>query len=398
MPTKKLTPPYCCWISEKLYARISYQDSQGKWKQASRLVKDELGIPSESPKDAARMVRQLQNEFDQKGPEAFSKDKTTLDAFLDQWLAVVKPNIRERTYDDYENILRRYVRPSLGKRRVSDLDPKDIQRLIAAMQEKKLAPRTIRYMHAVVSMALKYAVFPCRLLKFNPADARANYVKLPKQDRKDRVWLNPESARKFLDALDNEPQGLMLEFALMTGLRPSEYMALQWSDDGKSSFVDLKRAAVTVRQTIFRKRKGGGWSFEEAKTDKSRRTITFPRYLVQKLIEHKRKQNEERLKLGPQWKDHNLVFPSDVGTPFAIWNIHQRHFKPILKKAELPDMRLYDLRHSFATLLLAKREPTKIVSEMLGHADPSITMKIYQQVDEPMMRETTDALEKMFKR
>jgi len=241
-------------------------------------------------------------------------------------------------------------------------------------------------------MALKYATFSCGLLKYNPADTRTGKVKLPKQEGRKRVWLNQETAKKFLDALDSEPLGLMLEFALMTGMRPSEYMALQWSD------IDLKRATVTVRQTVFRKRKGGGWSFEEVKTNKSRRTITFPRYLAQKLVEHKRKHYEERLKLGPEWKDYNLVFPTEVGTPFTIWNIHQRHFKPILKKAELPDMRLYDLRHSFASLLLAKREPTKIVSEMLGHKDPSVTMKFYQQVDEPMMRETTDTLEKMFKR
>jgi integrase len=61
-------------------------------------------------------------------------------------------------------------------------------------------------------------------------------------------------------------------------------------------------------------------------------------------------------------------------------------------------MRLYDLRHSFATLLLANHEPTKIVSEMLGHKDASVTMRFYQHVDESMMREATDTLEGMFKR
>src|SRR5205085_5625170 len=137
---KKPAPPHCCWIDGKLYARINYQTAEGKWKQATRLVKDEGGYPSESPKDAARTVRQLKNESEEKGAEAFSKDKTTLNAFLDEWLAVVvKPNLRERTYDDYENILRRYVRPTLGRRRVSEIEPKDIQRLIASMQGKKLA-------------------------------------------------------------------------------------------------------------------------------------------------------------------------------------------------------------------------------------------------------------------
>lgn len=206
------------------------------------------------------------------------------------------------------------------------------------------------------------------------------------------MWLNPEAAQKFLDTLETEKQGLMLEFALMTGMRPEEYMALRWSD------IDLKRATVTIEQTLYRKRRGGGWSFEKPKTDDSGRTIPFPYYLVQRLIEHKRKQNEERLKLGPGWNDYDLVFPTEIGTPFAIWNIHARYFKPALKKAGLPDMRLYDLRHSFASLLLAKGKPIKAVSEMIGHKDPSVTIRVYQQVDEPMLRETTNTLEDMFKR
>src|SRR5215813_8728397 len=168
MATKKSTPDHCCWIDGRLYARINYQTNEGKWKQATRLVKDEGKNYSESPKDAARTVRQLQNEYEQKGDKAFSRDKTTLDAFLDQWLVIVKPDIRERTYDDYENVLRRYVRPILGRRVASSIQPADVQRLIAAMQGKKLAPRTIQYMHRVVSMALSYAAFSCELLEYNP--------------------------------------------------------------------------------------------------------------------------------------------------------------------------------------------------------------------------------------
>lgn len=370
----------------KLYARVSYTDSQGKRRQLAERVYSKSEVP-----DAVRKLEDKAKRLSQSVADAPIDGRSTVDHYLDYWLSVVKPNLRERTYDDYENILRRYVRPTLGKRVVSSIEPTDVQRLIAAMQGKKLAPRTIRYMHAVVSMVLKYAVFPCRLLKYNPADAGAKYVKLPKQDRKERVWLTPETVQNFLKALETEPLGLMLEFALMTGMRPSEYMALQWKD-----FEPLENATVTVRRTVFRKRKGGGWSFQEPKTEKSRREITFPHYLVQKLIDHKRKQNEERLRLGPEWKDHNLVFPSDVGTPLAIWNIHQRHFKPILKKAGLPDMRLYDLRHSFATLMM-EDTPLKVVSELLGHDRYSTTADIYQHVSKDAKRQATDKFERKVK-
>ena len=80
-----------------------------------------------------------------------------------------------------------------------------------------------------------------------------------------------------------------------------------------------------------------------------------------------------------------------------LWNIHRRHFKPILEKAELPDMRLYDLRHSCATLLLKARENLKVVSERLGHSSVKITADVYQHVDESMQREATEKLERILK-
>ena len=118
----------------------------------------------------------------------------------------------------------------------------------------------------------------------------------------------------------------------------------------------------------MRNRNGGGWSLQSTKTPGSRRCIPFPSYLVRKLEAHKRAQNEARLKLGAAWENNDLVFASNVGTPLSIRNLQRRHFKPLLDKAKLEDIRTYDLRHSCATLLLAAGENPKVVSERLGHA------------------------------
>ena len=237
----------------KHYARITYYNDSGQRRQKARLALSKADVPN--------VVRQLENELERGGPEVFEVNKTTLEKYLDDWLATIKPAVSERTYDDYQSILRRYVRPRLGRKLVSKVQTGDIQKIV---NEMNLAPRTIQYMHTVVSSALKAAIQPpWKLLAFNPAD----YVTLPKQEHKERQWLTEEAARKFLGALSQDKYGVMFEVALLTGLRPEEYLGLKWAD------VEMKRGTITVNRVLYRKRKGGGWCFTEPKTKKSKRTI-----------------------------------------------------------------------------------------------------------------------------
>jgi integrase len=134
-------------------------------------------------------------------------------------------------------------------------------------------------------------------------------------------------------------------------MRPEEYLGLQWKD------VELGKGTLTVQRTLVWRRRGGGWYYGEPKTQRSRRRIPIPFSLTRALIEHKKAQAEERLKAGPAYQDNNLVFATTEGGPLMVQNLFRRHFKPSLKKANLPtSIRLYDLRHSCATLLLAAQE------------------------------------------
>lgn len=395
MARKKETPPHCCEIDGKLYARINYKETQPdesvKWKQVTRLVKDKDGFPSDSPKDAATIVRELQNEFDQHKGTGFVKEKSSANAFFDEWLAHVKPKIRKRTYDDYESKLRLYVRPVIGKRPIAEIEDKQIQVVINQMIARKLSARTIAYTHTVLFMAFKYAVRPKRILKENPVQ----YVNVPQGKQREYTWLSEEAREIFLDTLDNEPNGLILEFALMGGMRPEEYLALRWKD------INFEKATATVeRVVVFRRSKRQAqegeppfW-FEKPKTKKSRRTITLPFYLTQKLYQEQVKQKEKSMKQGKGWGDDNLVFPSEVGTPIKPWNLNRRLFKPILVKAGLPDMRVYDLRHSFASYLHDKGASIKSISEFLGHTSTRQAENVYIHVDEKGMRRETDKLER----
>lgn len=137
------------------------------------------------------------------------------------------------------------------------------------------------------------------------------------------------------------------------------------------------------------------WRFQEPKTKGSRRTVTIPASLSRKLAAHKRAQGEQRLKIGNEWQAHDLVFCNEFGGPLSIPNLTYRYFRPILTAAKLPQMRLYDLRHSHATLLLVADEQLKVVSQRLGHSTIRLTADTFQHVLEGMQQGTATKLENM---
>jgi integrase len=183
---------------------------------------------------------------------------------------------------------------------------------------------------------------------------------------------------------------LIFEFALLTGMRPEEYLALQWRD------LNFERNTAQVRRALVRHKKV--WRFQEPKTKGSKRVVTIPASLIRKLAAHKRVQAEQRLKLGSEWQPHDLVFCGEFGTPLSIPNLTYRYFRPILTAAGIPQIRLYDLRHSHATLLLTADEHIKIVSERLGHSTTRLTLDTYSHVLVTMQEKTSAKLEEMLYR
>lgn len=312
--------------------------------------------------------------------------KISLNEFLDQWLETVKPRLSERTHTDYTYLLKKYVRPSLGATRLTDLTGGDVQALYARLtDEHKLSPRIVRYVHVVLSAALKKAI-KWRYIRFSPTE----HAELPKQTRKEVKAFTQEEAASFLEAAKADRYGVLLAFALVTGMRPEEYFGLQWKD------VDLTAGTVTIRRALIWRTRGGGWYFSETKTAQSRRTIPIPASVFAQLREHKRTQAEERMKLGAVYQNHDLVFTTPDGGPLSIQNFTMRHFKPTLKRAKLPEsFTLYSLRHSCATLLLAAGENPKVVAERLGHSSIKITLDTYSHVLPHMQKAASEKLETM---
>lgn len=379
MPEKKTQPRRSGSIKKKrdgvfLVSVFLGVDANGKRRYVAKQIKG-------TKKDAQTYLNNALREIDSGTfvePTSF-----TVNSYLDRWLeTAARPRVSRRTADGYAALLKRYIREPLGQRRLDKLQPLDIQKVYGEMQARGLSARVVRHTHSALHNALKQAV-KWGILSRNPSDL----VELPRVPHKERRVLSPDEAASFLEVADVMPHGLIFEFALFTGTRPEEYLALQWSD------VDFERATVQIRRALVRHKKC--WSFEEPKTAHSRRTVFLPSPLLQKLAAHKRKQAEARLRLGSAWQAFDLVFCSDEGTPLTIPNITYRYFRPILTEAKLPRIRLYDLRHTCATLLLIAEENPKVVSERLGHSTIVLTLDTYSHVLPTMQQGATTRLEKM---
>jgi integrase len=194
----------------------------------------------------------------------------TLNQYLDRWLELAaRPKLRKKSFSDYQSLLARSIRPALGERMLSDVAPLDLQSAYHRMHQKKLSPRTVGYTHAVLHAALEQAV-RWRLLSRNPASG----VEIPKPTGTEMRVLRPDEARRFLEHALPTRYGVLFALALTTGLRPSEYLALRWSD------IDWEKKTVTVARTL---EKGRGWTFAPTKRARSRRQVKLESWVARRL-------------------------------------------------------------------------------------------------------------------
>lgn len=310
--------------------------------------------------------------------------RETVGGFLDRWIRdVARHRVRAKTLETYRTYLERYVKPGVGLRRLRDLRPDHVQALYSTLTDRGLSGRTVRLVHAVFSNALDYA---CKVdgLPRNPA----KLVDLPRQTKTEMRALSQEQAAKLIEVAGQDPHGLVIVFALATGMRPSEYCALRWSD------INFDARAAVVRRSVTRT--SAGCKFDEPKTSRSKRTVSLPSSLVRSLRTHRARQLEARLKIGRGYQDNDLVFATEIGTPLDARNLGRRHLKRLLREAGLPDyFRLYDLRHSAATLLIEGGIDARTVADRLGHADVSMTLGTYTHVTITMQERATERLDEV---
>jgi integrase len=167
-------------------------------------------------------------------------------------------------------------------------------------------------------------------------------------------------------------------------MRRGEILALKWQD------INFAQGMLQVRR-IFTRAPGNRYIESEPKTEKSKRSIVLPCVTLELLKKHRISQLEQKLQAGVEWQDHDLVFCTAVSTPLNPSKLLER-FETLLKKADRPHIRFHDLRHSAATILLSMGVHPKVVQELLGHNQISMTMDIYSHVLPTMQKDVMNML------
>jgi integrase len=293
----------------------------------------------------------------------FDAGSTTTGEYLTRWLSdSVHGTVQGSTYRSYGRVVDGHLVPGVGRVKLAKLRPDHIRRLYRSMLDAGKATRTVQYAHTLLKRALAQAVMD-GLIPRNAAEA----VRPPKLKRDEIQPLNADQVRALLDASD-ERSCALYTVAVRTGMRPGEILALRWSD------VDLEAGTVQINRALSE------GEFSTPKTPRSRRRISLSPATVATLKAHRKRQLEECMAKAGLWEDHGLVFPSSVGTPKSQRNLN-REFKNAAKRAGLPDhFKLYDLRHTCATLLLSRNVHPKYVQELLGHASIALTLDTYSHV------------------
>jgi integrase len=329
-----------------------------------------------------RAAQRAANEIRQKidARSYVRRDRITVEEWLEKWQqGAAFLNLSESTRESYARYLRVHIVPRLGPVRLQDLDAPMLDRLYADLLRDGnrttgagLSRRTVQYIATILHSALEAAMRK-NLLDRNPG-RKADVPKRPKGERgsKMRTW-DDGQLRHFLESSSEERLYPAFVLAATTGMRRGEVLGLE-----RDEFHPIPGEVVVLRSLQSISQKGGATKlhFEDATKSGKDRVVGLDPETVEILRSHLAAQAEERLAIGPNYRDQGLVFAQPDGSPVHP-ETFRRTFLRLVKASGLPPIRLHDLRHTWATLALKAGVHPKVVQERLGHSRISITLDLY---------------------
>ncbi|GAA2418019.1 site-specific integrase [Streptomyces glaucosporus] len=333
--------------------------------------------------------------------------------YLVYWLATVAAvRLKPSTFMSYEVMARLYIAPSLGKKKLNRLSPADVRRFLAEFRDgclcclrgldanraederrccakgrccrRRPSARTVQYVHAVLRSALQQAMRE-ELIARNVA----RIVETPTVARQEVRPLDRTEARMLLKAARSHRLYPLWLLLVSTGLRRGEVLALTWDD------IDLDRGQLRVRRNLQRIKKE--LVFGTPKTARSQRTVSLPRRCVAALREHQAVQRTERAAAGLKWdplphQPSGLVFTTPTGRPTDPRSMN-RMLTVLCRNANVRRVRVHDLRHTCASLLLAQGVDARTIMETLGHSTITMTLDTYAHVMDTTLRAAAERME-----
>ena len=367
-----------------------------RWSLVIELGTDEKGKRKQTWKAFHGNKRDAQAELTRLVAEANSglpieSSHVKVSAFLERYLEDhARLKVQPKTFERYAEHVHKHINPAIGHIPLGKLTPMHIQNFYTHLRNEGrldgkggLSERTILHMHNVLHSAFDCAVRWQAMVR-NPVNA----VDRPKPQRTEMNFLTEAEVVSLLAAAKNTSRFVLLDFALGTGMRRGEILGLRWQD------VDLDKSSVSVLHSLEQTR-GGPLRLKTPKTKQSRRRVTLPPYIVQRLRGHKAIQAKERMRFGESYQNNDLVFCRADGS-FLPPDQLSGFFKKFATTWGRPEVRFHDLRHTHASSLLLHNVHPKVVSERLGHASIGITLDTYSHVVPTMQEDAARCMQQAF--
>lgn len=298
---------------------------------------------------ADKLAVKLANKEDEAKQPAPAKN-ITVRAFFGEYLEAIRDSIKRRSYETSRDIIRIHLNPEFGGKRLKDLDRRSIQAMYTRKRGAGLSASRVKRIHDVLAASLNVAVSWGYIHK-NPCDA----VSKPKIPAPEIRPFSKEEAKRYIAAAEGDRYEALFVLGLTSGARWGELTGLYWSD------LDLERGVMHIQRALVNGY--GGHSFDTPKTTGSRRSVGLTNKATEALTRHRDHMRDE----GHEVSGGALVFVNTLGKPLHASNFIRRSFKPLLRRAGLPDTNWHAAtRHTCTCILLLEGVNPKSVAMQMG--------------------------------
>jgi integrase len=306
-----------------------------------------------------------------------------LKAYLPEWLQLIKPTLKTKTYDSYESLLRVHLVPRLGHIKLNKLTPEQINGAWAKMLKEGHSPALIGHCHLRLSKALHDAM-KRKLIANDPM----RFVTKPKIETKEIRPLSSEKDDTGLSEIDrvlevakDTEYYAIIHTALHTGMRRNELLGLRWKD------INTDESILHLNRSIHRK--SGVTTYHPPKTKSGSRPIDLTPSSSLVLRKQWELQKGDALIYDYKVTEESPVFIRRTGEPLLPDTITHA-FKKLVMSIGILDVWFHDLRHTHATVMLLQGVHPKVVQERLGHSKMSTTMDLYSHVMPSMQKDAVE--------
>ena len=358
-------------IKNNIYQAVLSYKENGKWTTKSKTTK--IRAEKGNKKKAEKELKRIIEEFTEKlNSETVEIEKIDFLEYLKRWLEITKSSIEETTYIGYKKLINGRITDyfTQNKTELQELKPIMIQKFYQYLLENNLSGNTVKHYHAIIRKALNYA-YRTELIDSNPADK----VELPKIEPYIAKHYSQEEVLQLLDIVKDSKLETPIIFGAFYGLRRSEIIGLKWSA------IDFENKTIIINHVVTQLNDNGKTKLivkNKTKTKSSTRTLPLQPFVEQYLIELKKKQEDNKSFFGDNYNQDYLEYICvDDSGKILLPDFVSHKFSKILKQNNLRQIRLHDLRHTVASLLLEKGIHMKEIQAWLGHSNYNTTANTY---------------------